>query len=129
VKSVFISYARKDAPIAWEIARALASRGVSVATDQDLEVGEDWQDRIEESMDRSDIALLCVSPDYLDSKWAQFEIGYWAARTRNGSGVKATPILLGDTPMPKLLSHLNGIDARDLSTREIVDKVMAKTLS
>ncbi len=128
MKSVFISYARKDAPVAWEIARALASRGVSVATDQDLHGGENWQDQIEDAMDRSDIALLCVSPEYLDSKWAQFEIGYWAARTRAG-GVKATPILLGDASIPKLLSHLNGIDARDLSTREIVDKVMENTLS
>jgi hypothetical protein len=69
-----------------------------------------------------------VSPDYLDSKWAQFEIGYWAARTQAGS-VKATPILLGGAPIPKLLSHLQGIDAHDLSTREIVDRVVANTLS
>jgi hypothetical protein len=70
---IFISYARSDARKAEAIAahvRQLEAQGLAeVWFDRNLEVGELWEQRILEEVQRSGVVLLLVSPAYLTSEF------------------------------------------------------------
>ena len=68
---VFISYAHKDQRYLDQCRRALAplleDGRVELFTDEALQAGQEWQAAIEKHINTADVAILLVSPAYLDS--------------------------------------------------------------
>jgi hypothetical protein len=83
---------------------------------------EDWLDEVERRLSECDVIMPLISPDYLESNWAQWEIGYALGRSREKS-VAIVPVLLRDAKLPRYLNQFNVIDARHLSTEELADKL------
>ena len=65
---VFTSYARKDAELKEELDIHLAmvkrDPAVDVWSDEDIEVGSEWDDSIKTNLKEADIILLLVSPRF-----------------------------------------------------------------
>jgi sugar lactone lactonase YvrE/tetratricopeptide (TPR) repeat protein len=76
--SAFISYSRKNRPVAEYIAEALRARGAEVFIDyQKLIAGENFIGRLGEEIARRDAFILLLSPHSVESKWVQRETA-WA---------------------------------------------------
>jgi TIR domain-containing protein len=119
---IFISYAHKDLERVANISRALADLDVSVWSDQKIRAGEQWMTEIEKALTEAKVLVLCVSPSFLASDWAQFEIGVALSRSRD-AGVKVIPILLNDSIVPEALNRFQFIDARRLSTDQVAAEI------
>jgi hypothetical protein len=71
---VFVSYRHKaeDARYMAEILdflSGLRKEGIEFWTDQELRLGDRWDTKIKQSLEKSDIALVLVSQAYLDSDY------------------------------------------------------------
>ncbi len=111
---VFLSYANEDASRAEVIANLLEGFGATLWTDGRVGLGEDWLDEIEKRLSECDVIMPLISPDFLESKWALWEMGYALGRSKD-KGVTIVPVLLRDTKVPRYLNPFEMIDARNLS--------------
>ncbi len=70
---VFTSYARKDAELKeeFDVHLAMVKRDpqVEIWSDEDIEVGSEWDDSIKNNLKEADIILLLVSPRFLASSY------------------------------------------------------------
>jgi hypothetical protein len=73
VPHIFISYAREDQPWCDQIMRYLQpaerSGKVSIWADTEIQAGQDWEDQIEDSLNRATLGLLLITPHFLASKY------------------------------------------------------------
>jgi hypothetical protein len=73
VATVFISYAREDAAIAAELARALGARGWSVWWDPQIKAGETFDQVIERELDAASCIVVLWSTHSASSEWVKNE--------------------------------------------------------
>ncbi len=72
---VFVSYSRRNKVFAERIARDLGDAGMEVWIDfRQIHGGEQWQDEIFRGIERSQIVVVCLSPDAVKSEWVQREV-------------------------------------------------------
>jgi len=72
---VFVSYSRRNKIFAERIARDLGDAGMEVWIDfRQIHGGEQWQDEIFRGIERSQIVVVCLSPDAVKSEWVQREV-------------------------------------------------------
>jgi hypothetical protein len=87
--SVFCSYAHADAWIMQALEKQLSPlrrRGlIEIWYDRQIEAGDDWRCRIDEHLESSEIVLLLISSDFVDSKYC-YEIEAQRALARHASG-------------------------------------------
>lgn len=80
---LFISYSRKDSRFARTLARALEALGADVWIDtQDIEPGAAWTDEVQRGLDRSQVMLLVLSPDAMESKYVTAEWLYFVEQNK-----------------------------------------------
>lgn len=80
---LFISYSRKDSRFARKLARALEALGADVWIDtQDIEAGAAWTDEVQRGLDRSQVMLLVLSPDAMESKYVTAEWLYFVEQNK-----------------------------------------------
>jgi hypothetical protein len=73
---VFISHAHGDEPWASKFFDELKSQGVHAWFDKaDIAWGERWSDKIEQALREAPVIVVLVSPDYMNSASAVFELG------------------------------------------------------
>jgi WD40 repeat protein len=72
---VFVSYSRRNKIFAERIARDLGDAGMEVWIDfRQIHGGEQWQEEIYRGIERSQIVVVCLSPDAVKSEWVQREV-------------------------------------------------------
>lgn len=72
---VFISYSRRNKVFAERLARDLGDAGMEVWIDfRQIHGGEQWKDEIFRGIERSEMVVVCLSPDAVKSEWVQREI-------------------------------------------------------
>ena len=75
VKKAFVSYASVDKDMVDRLRTHLAElkreKKLEIWYAPEILVGEEWNRRIHEKLDSSDMVILCVSPDFLDSEYVQ----------------------------------------------------------
>jgi hypothetical protein len=111
---VFISYAHRDSETVGKLSRALKTLNVSAWTDQQIRAGDSWESEIDAALTEAKVIILCISPSFLASDWAQLQIGVALSRARQ-SDVRVIPLILNDTELPEALKRFQYIDARKLS--------------
>lgn len=73
--TIFLSYSSNDRPFAMGFAKELQNLGVNVWIDQlGIKLGENWDNAIEEALDRSKTFLLLISPTSIASQNVQDEV-------------------------------------------------------
>lgn len=72
---VFVSYSRRDKTFAERLARDLSDAGLEVWIDfRQIHAGEMWQEEIFRGLQRSDMVVVALSPDAVNSVWVQREV-------------------------------------------------------
>jgi TIR domain-containing protein len=123
--NIFLSYSRVDSERAEELFEKLtqalrSEKGVHVWSDREIEPGSNWMEAIEHELERATSFILVLSPAYLNSDYAAFEIGVAMARSSLGEA-QVIPLLVADInadDLPPLLRHRTLIDARGKSAEQ-----------
>ena len=94
-KQVFLSYARKEQPLAEQVAKLLAERGINVLQDWDeLRAGEVWAHSVELALRQSDSMIALLTPHSFSSSFVRSELGHALFDDRFKHRV--LPVLIGD---------------------------------
>ncbi len=94
--SIFLSYSSNDRPFAMGFAKELQDLGVNVWIDQlGIKLGENWDNAIEEALDKSNTFLLLISPTSITSQNVQDEVSIAI-----NSEKKLVPILIKKCDLP-----------------------------
>lgn len=112
-RRVFFSYAAEDAALANQVMMLLSSHPrARLLTTEALSAGEDWPTRLQEYLQQSDVFLLLLSQNSLNSSWVLLELG-----TAWSLGVPIVPI----TTQPGLVERLpiEQAEVRALSFKEL----------
>ncbi|MFD1615192.1 toll/interleukin-1 receptor domain-containing protein [Gelatiniphilus marinus] len=95
-ETIFVSYSSKDRPFAIGLVKELQSLGVNVWIDQlGIGLGENWDDAIEEALEKSGTLMLILSPTSVESPNVQDEVSI-AINTKK----KMVPILIEECKLP-----------------------------
>ena len=120
---IFVSYAHGDSAAVTPVIRAMAEKGLKVWSAEDsVEPGESWEDALEGAMDNANGYVIFLSPDYLRTRWTNFEMGAAAAKAAAAPQRRLIPVLLPGTTwgeVPFLIRDRRGIDATKMSADDV----------
>ncbi len=103
---IFISYSRKDTPIADSLAKDLTAVGIDVWMDrEDIEVGERWSTAIQNALESAQAMVLVLSPDSMSSRNVEDEFTYFLDNNK-----PIVPIMIRPTRLHFQLHRLQWID-------------------
>lgn len=103
---VFISYSRKDTPIADSLAKDLIAVGIDVWMDrEDIEVGERWSTAIQHALESSQAMVLVLSPDSMSSRNVEDEFTYFLDNNK-----PIVPVMIRPSRLHFQLHRLQWID-------------------
>jgi hypothetical protein len=95
-ETIFVSYSSKDRPFALGLVKELQSLGANVWIDQlGIGLGENWDNAIEEALEKSETFMLILSPTSVESPNVQDEVSI-AINTNK----KMVPILIEECKLP-----------------------------
>ena len=122
---VFVSYHHADAPFVRELVRALKEHHLAVWYDGErARAGESFMREIEEALEHSQFFLLVISPDYLSSPWAFFELGVAISSDASSTnGTHVLPVLLRPSELPPQIKKYEVLDGTQLPVERIATKV------
>jgi formylglycine-generating enzyme required for sulfatase activity len=104
--TTFISYSRVNADFAVSIAKDLKLAGFDVWLDQlDIPTGSRWDDEIEKALEASNIFLIILSPESIQSQNVKDEIGYAI-----DSGKHILPVVIKNCKVPFRLRRFQYVD-------------------
>ena len=106
---IFISHSRKDTWVAKQVAREIIACGASAFLDEaDVEVGDDFEERILEFFEKANELLVLLTPWALDRPYVWAELGAaWARRI-------------------PIVGVLQGLSAAELQSRESIPIFLKK---
>ena len=100
----FLSHNSKNKPLARRIGNILIDRNIDVWFDAwEIKAGESLTGKIGEGIMNSDIFIILLSPDSVNSKWVQEELKIGLHRRINEDNFKVIPILVEDCNIPPFL--------------------------
>jgi hypothetical protein len=94
---VFVSYSHADEEYLKRLRVHLAlleRRNIKVWTDKDIEPGMNWQDEIKAALDKTKVAVLMISTDFLNSDFITKQELPPLLAAANSQGVKILPVLV-----------------------------------
>lgn len=95
-ETIFVSYSSSDRPFALGLVKELQGMGANVWIDQlGIGLGENWDNAIEEALEKSETFMLILSPTSVESQNVQDEVSI-AINTKK----KLVPILIKECDLP-----------------------------
>ena len=119
VVTAFVSYSHLDREFGGQVKAVLEEVGIDAfLAHEDLEVSEEWQQRILSELRRCDLFVPLLSKNFLASKWAPQEAGFIASRFPE---VVLAPLSIDGTTPFGFLSHVQSSRIRSEGvTRELL---------
>ena len=72
---IFLSYATADKEYAHRLRSLLSKRpNLRVFTTETLSAGEDWESKLKDELSQSDVFIVVLSSNSVDSKWVLHEL-------------------------------------------------------
>jgi len=110
-RKVFLSSARDDHVLAQRIGDALNQSGISVATGTtDLSPGENWMERLEETIHACDVMVVLLTPAALTSEWITAEVAAKIGHDLDRRGADLIPVLGAAVDLPPALKNRAVVD-------------------
>src|SRR5947209_19784479 len=127
---IFFCYAHEDEPLLNKLKRhlrPLQRQGlIDVWYDRDINAGAEWEQAIQEHLNTSQIILLLMSPDFMDSDYC-YGIEMQRALERHDRGeARVIPIILRPVYWQGLLGKLQALptDARPIKSWPDLDEAL-----
>lgn len=126
---VFISYSHEDREWKNQLLKHFVAlqREIDPWTDDRIDAGDDWYERIEAALSEADAAVALVSVDFLGSKFALQEEIERLLERRRSEGLSIFPILIRHCPYDRIPwlkpleirpDDLQPVDGRDRTEQE-----------
>ena len=96
---IFISHTINDKDSYIELINSLREQGHTVFSIYDIKMGENWVEKIKKALNESDILILIITENYLDSSWARTEVSSAIFDTT----IRILPVVVGDLFLPDYL--------------------------
>ena len=97
---IFLSYATADREYARRLRSLLSRRpNLRIFTTETLSAGEDWESRLKDELSQSDIFVVLLSLNSVDSKWVLHELGAAWALDKPIISVVTHPGVVSKIPM------------------------------
>lgn len=96
---IFISHTINDKDSYIELINSLREQGHTVFSIYDIKMGENWVEKIKKALNESDILILIITENYLDSSWARTEVSSAIFDTN----IRILPVVVGDLFLPDYL--------------------------
>jgi len=134
-KKIYISYSHKDSD--WKnrlkaYLNTFNKQDVDIWDDSQISTGDHWKQKIFNAINRSNIAILLISSNFLASTFIS-EIEVPALLKKQKEGLTILPILISDCPWRefKWLSKIQifPYGAKPLSSFEDIDRILTEILS
>lgn len=117
---VFISYSRQDLNFVQGFAQALMSNGVEVWWDlSSLQGGDNWTNEIPQAIENSDLCIVVLSPNAVQSEWVQKEYTYALNHQK-----RIIPVLYQACKIPFALVNINFIDLQGANYQKGMEQVL-----
>jgi hypothetical protein len=108
---VFISYRHQDSEwVNQTLLPRLEAAGLRVRTDKDFEVGMAIEANVEDSIRQSRVTLLVLTPDYLASKWTDFEMALVDQLEPATRQRRVIPVMLQTCELPLRIRSMSYAD-------------------
>jgi hypothetical protein len=115
-----MSYQSDDVTLAKALKDALASKGHDVRLDTESGASDDWRRVPNDELAAADAVVFLLSEKALGSHFMMSEIG--AARVFGQTrGTRLIPVIVGDLPVPQIISDLSEVRLRDNSQQKVAD--------
>ena len=116
-QQIFISYAPPDRGIAREIGEHLREIGLRVWFDEwEIAFGDSLVEKINAGIQSSNLLLVLLSPEAVESQWVQREWTTALSREMDYRAINVIPAVVRDCEIPRLLADRQYLDLRgDLS--------------
>jgi hypothetical protein len=116
-ETIFVSYSSDDRPFALGLVKELQRLGANVWIDQlGIGLGENWDNAIEEALEKSETFMLILSPTSVESQNVQDEVSI-AINTKK----KLVPILIKACELPMRLQRRQYADLTNNPDKAITD--------
>jgi hypothetical protein len=124
--TVYVSNGAADSDLARQLKEKLKSYGVTIASPDDLEAGQQWDHFVKQAIKKSDATVFIVSGK--PSLWSKLEMGYAV----NAEDKNVIPLLVGTAAeVPEALAnrsalHIGSSAELDAATAQILQATKAK---
>jgi len=120
---IFLSYAGADRTYARKLRSLLSQRpNLRIFTTETLSAGEDWESELRDELAQSDLFMVLLSSNSVDSKWVLHELGAaWALNK------PIIPIVINPeafSKIPVTLGELQSVEIEDLENPEVIDQIL-----
>lgn len=109
----FISYSRKNQNFAKLIREKLQPKFSVFLDTEDIDIGANWVNKLNTSLEKSDRFIVCVSVDYLASKPCKYEFTYCNLVFIDKGDDFVLPLYLYSAELPFPFQIINYHDARE----------------
>jgi hypothetical protein len=116
---VFLSYNTKDKNVAGEIALFLAAENINVWFDEwNISAGDSIVEQINKGLRGCTHFLIVWSKNASTSNWVRRELHSILAQAIKDGIPQIIPVVLDDTPLPKLMNDIRYIEYKDGSEKD-----------
>jgi hypothetical protein len=124
--SAFISYSHADRKYGAQAKAVLEEVGIEAfLAHDDLQVSDEWRERIIEELKRCAVFVPLLSEDFVKSKWASQEVGFVISRPE----VVIAPLSIDGTTPFGFISHVQSRKIPDgIITRELLVVPLARRM-
>jgi hypothetical protein len=125
----FISYSRKDISLAKIIQEKLRSKFSLFFDKESIDIGANWLNKINASLEKSERFIVCISPNYIESKMCKYEYLFCNLKLINQGDDYVLPVYLNSASLPFQMQILNYHDAREgliIKIEEFCDRLINK---
>lgn len=121
---VYLSYNRRDRTFVTALARALVERGHEVTADIDtITAGQDWRRTLQDALRRSEVSVIVISENSMQSQFFLSEVGAARAYAESGGSMLVIPVVLDGAQIPPVLSDIQCVVAGSADLPHIIDEI------
>lgn len=123
ISRIFLSYVGADRAYARKLRDLLSQRpNLRIFTTETLSAGEDWESKLKDELAQSDIFMVLLSSDSVDSKWVLHELGAAWALDKPIIPVVINPEAFSKIPVT--LHELQSVEIKDLETPGVIEQIL-----
>lgn len=122
--TVYISYNQRDRDFVVSVGERLRALGHTLTLDVEaLAAGQDWRGALTEGLKNSEVFIVFLSRNSLESQFVLSEIGAARAYAAESNRMLMIPVVIDDITIPPVIQDLFAVVVPDRNLDEIIEKI------